>query len=64
MVELKYKRKVRREDNDENKPMYVAIPDEIVEAYGFHDGDVVEWSFTINCKNQKVLTLTYEYKGF
>ena len=53
MVELKINKKVIRENDDENKPMYVEIPPEIIDAYRLHDGDKIEWTFFINCKNQK-----------
>ena len=45
-------------------PMMVEIPSVIVDGYGIRDGDQVEWTYFINCKNQKKATLKYEYKGF
>ncbi|MCI5867096.1 MAG: hypothetical protein SOZ23_07055 [Methanosphaera sp.] len=63
MVELKFKEKVIRKDDDENEPMYVKIPQQIIDAYTLHDGDKIEWSFTINCKNQKTTTFTRRYNG-
>lgn len=64
MVELTIKKRVKRENNDENKPMYVEVPNEVVDAYRLNDGDEIEWTFFINCKNQKRTTFTREYKGF
>ncbi|MBE6488116.1 MAG: hypothetical protein E7Z86_05330 [Methanosphaera stadtmanae] len=64
MVKLEFKRKVMRENDDEDKPMYVEVPREIVEMYQLNDGDEIEWTFEINCKNQKVTTFHYQYKGF
>ena len=64
MVELKFKKRVIRENNDENKPMYVEIPSEIIDTFRLQDGDEIEWSFTINCKNQKLITFTHKYKGY
>ena len=55
MVELKINKKVIRENDDENKPMYVEIPPEII--------DKIEWTFFINCKNQKKTTFTKKYTG-
>lgn len=63
MVSLMFKEKVKRENDDVEKPMYVEIPQQIIDAYSLHDGDVVEWSFTINCKNQKTTTFTRKYTG-
>ncbi|WP_308573910.1 hypothetical protein [uncultured Methanosphaera sp.] len=63
MVELTFKEKVEREDDNPDKPMYVKIPQQIVDAYTLHDGDTIEWSFTINCKNQKTTTFTRKYNG-
>lgn len=63
MVELKINKKVIRENDDENKPMYVEIPPEIIDAYILHDGDKIEWTFFINCKNQKKTTFTKKYTG-
>lgn len=64
MVKLHFKKRVIREDNDEDNPMYVEIPNEIIDTFRLNDGDEVEWSFEINCKNQKLVTFTHEYKGF
>ncbi|RAP47545.1 MAG: hypothetical protein BZ135_01900 [Methanosphaera sp. rholeuAM6] len=65
MVELSIKKRVRRENKDDmDSPMYVEIPSVIVDGYGIRDGDEVEWTYFINCKNQKKVTLKYEYKGF
>ncbi len=64
MVELSIKKKVSRKNDDINEPVYVEIPSVIVEGYGLKDGDEVEWTYFINCKNQKKVTLKYEYKGF
>lgn len=64
MVELTIKKRVFRENNDENKPMYVELPNEVVDAFRLQDGDEIEWTYFINCKNQKKVTLNYEYKGF
>jgi len=63
MVELTIKTKVKREDHDEDKPMYVQIPDVIIDGYGLRDGDEVEWTYFINCKNQKKVTLKRKYTG-
>lgn len=63
MVELTIKKNVIREDDDENKPMYVEIPQVIIDAYGLHDGNQVEWKYSINCKNQKTITFTRKYNG-
>ena len=65
MVELSIKNRARRkEKDDKNSPLMVEIPDVIVDGYGIRDGDEVEWTYFINCKNQKKVTLKYEYKGF
>lgn len=65
MVELSIKKRVRKEDkNDDDSPFYVEIPRVIIDGYGIRDGDEVEWTYFINCKNQKKVTLKYEYKGF
>ena len=64
MVELSIKKKVFREDHDETKPLYVEIPDVIVDAFFLRDGEEVEWTYFVNCKNQKKVTLKHEYKGF
>ncbi len=65
MVELSIKKRARRKDKDDkNSPLMVEIPDVIVDGYGIRDGDEVEWTYFINCKNQKKVTLKYEYKGF
>ena len=37
MVELTFNKKVIRENDDEDKPMYVEIPSEIIDAYRLHD---------------------------
>ena len=63
MVEMSFKMKVKREDHDEEKPMYVEIPDLIVDAYYLRDGDEVEWTYFVNCKNQKEAKLKREYTG-
>ncbi len=65
MVELSIKKVARRKDKDDpDSPMVVEIPSVIVDGYGIRDGDQVEWTYFINCKNQKKVTLKYEYKGF
>ncbi|MDO5825794.1 MAG: hypothetical protein BZ137_02345 [Methanosphaera sp. rholeuAM130] len=63
MVEMTFKKVVRREDHDEDKPMYVEIPDLIVDALFLRDGDQIEWTYFVNCKNQKQVTLTRKYTG-
>ncbi len=63
MVDLTFKEKVIRENDDSDKPMYVKIPQEIIDAYTLHDGDKIEWTFSINCKNQKKTTFTRKYNG-
>ncbi len=62
MAELTFKEKVRKGDGAD-APMYVKIPSVIVDGYGLGDGDTIEWSYTINCKNQKVTTFTRRYNG-
>ncbi|WP_455645455.1 hypothetical protein [Methanosphaera sp.] len=62
-MELSFNKRVKRENDDENKPMYVEIPDVIIDAYSLHDGDKIEWKYFINCKNQKKTTFTREYNG-
>ncbi|RAP53602.1 MAG: hypothetical protein BZ138_00385 [Methanosphaera sp. rholeuAM270] len=64
MVEVKVNKRVMRKDNNPDEPMYVEIPSVVVEGYGLRDGDEVEWTYFINCKNQKKVTLKYEYKGY
>ncbi|MCD7782121.1 MAG: hypothetical protein LUG89_05450 [Methanosphaera sp.] len=59
MVELTLKERVVKKDDE----MYVKIPQVIVDGYGLADGDQIEWSYTINCKNQKVTTFTRKYNG-
>lgn len=63
MVELTIKKKVCREGNDRNKPMFVEVPSVIVDAFELQDGDVVEWTYFVNCKNQKKVDFTRKYTG-
>lgn len=64
MVELTIKKRVKRENNDENNPMYVEIPNEVVDGFRLQDGDEIEWTYFINCKNQKKVTFTRKYTGY
>lgn len=63
MVELTLKMKVKRKNDDPDEPMYVEIPSVIVDGFYLRDGDEVEWTYFINCKNQKKVTLTRKYTG-
>ncbi len=63
MVALSFKKRVTRENHDENKPMMVEIPQVIIDGFNLRDGDEIEWTYEINCKNQKKVTFTYKYTG-
>ena len=63
MVALTFKKRVTRENHDESKPLMVEVPQVIVDGFNLRDGDEIEWTYEINCKNQKKVTFTYKYTG-
>ncbi len=60
MVELK-SMKVVEKKNPEDDTLIVEIPANIVEGLGLNEDDRVEWTYSINCKNQRIVTMKRKY---